>query len=306
MTTNNTEQFTHTFDNGSTITARTIRIHSDLVVGKNVHINCTNTFSIGKYGRFGDNVTINADNVIIGDHFFHHTPRLVVGGGGSPGGNSNLRIGHRCVLHNNYINLAMPVYIGNDVGLSPDVQILTHGFWANPLLGYPSKYESVLIGDNVIIGQGSLINIGARICDDIVIGAKSVVCGTLDESCSIYAGSPAKKIRSIYPVDSHSRKKFIKFIIDDWNESHVSQIELVSESRSIIRINNFCICLTENRIVKFGDSTFEQNNLTDAVRDHLRRHGIKIYTERPFGNSLTFDKKVKNYHDTPGGIFIEK
>ena len=54
----------------------------------------------------------------------------------------------------------------------------------------------VRIMDNVFIGWGSTILPGTTIGENSIIGAESVVSGTI-EANSVYAGNPAKKLMSI-------------------------------------------------------------------------------------------------------------
>ena len=66
---------------------------------------------------------------------------MVIGGGGSNFPYAKLHIGDRMVCHTGHINLASPVTIGNDVGLSHDVDLITHGFWYSILDGYPRNID---------------------------------------------------------------------------------------------------------------------------------------------------------------------
>lgn len=140
-------------EKNSFIEATNIHIGQKFEIGTNVHIHVRGTFYIGDYSRFGNDVDIQGEEVIIGDHFFHLTSGLRIGGGGSQFPDAKLKVGDRCVFHNNYINICKPVIIGDDVGLSPDVDIITHGFWNSVLEGYPVNYKSVEIGNGVIVGQ---------------------------------------------------------------------------------------------------------------------------------------------------------
>lgn len=56
--------------------------------------------------------------------------------------------------------------------------------------------KKIKIGNNVYIGTGTIILPGVKIGDNIIIGAKSVVTKDL-ESNFVYAGIPAKKIKTI-------------------------------------------------------------------------------------------------------------
>jgi acetyltransferase-like isoleucine patch superfamily enzyme len=262
--------------NNSYIHADEIIIGKDFSVGNNVHIDVRGTFKIGNYSRFGDDVTIKAESVDIGDHFFHYTPGLLIGGGGSQFPEAILKIGNRCVLHNNYFNLCCPITLGNDVGMSPDSDIITHGFWNSVLEGYPTKYDGVVLGDGVIIGQRTLILMGVTISKNIVVGANSTVSKSLLSNKSIYAGNPAKFIKPILePSYEHKLKIFddiiarYKFLV---KENYIS----LKYKYPIVLLNDAIINVETKEIVGTQDET------TDKFRDHIRRYGIKIYTERPF------------------------
>ena len=62
-----------------------------------------------------------------------------------------------------------------------------------PLVALP-----VSIRNNVWIGMGVSILGGPHIEDDVIVGAGSLVKGTL-ESNGIYVGVPAKRIKDVYP-----------------------------------------------------------------------------------------------------------
>jgi acetyltransferase-like isoleucine patch superfamily enzyme len=64
-----------------------------------------------------------------------------------------------------------------------------------PARGDKSKWRSTRIGNNVSIGSNATI-LPVNICDNVVIGAGSVVTKNIEEP-GIYAGNPAKKIRSL-------------------------------------------------------------------------------------------------------------
>ena len=269
------------FGNNSYIHAHKIEIGKDFQIGKNVQINVRGTFKIGDYSRFGDDVIINAEKCEIGNHFYHLTPGLNIGGGGSQSKQAIIGIGNRCVFHNNKINLARAVYIGDDVGLSPDVDIITHGFWNSILEGYPCKYDNVRILNGVIVGQRSIILMGAWIGSYNVIGANSTVTGDLKRTKSIYAGSPAKFIREIKEPSLEEKKEIISGIINKYLNTVSNELQFtpgIFIHYPEIEIMNFKINLETKEYSGI------ESELTDDFRDYLRRYGIKIYTERPFGN----------------------
>ena len=88
--------------------------------------------------------------------------------------------------------------IGNNVAITEGVSILTHGFdWCVLKGGLTHKvYGStgtVKIGNNVFIGQKSIILKGVNIGNNVIIGAGSVVTKDIPDNC-VVAGNPARKI----------------------------------------------------------------------------------------------------------------
>ena len=214
--------------------------------------------------------------MIIGEHLFNSSG-LRIGGGGRFHPNANLKIGNRCTIHNNFINVCEPVEIGNDVGLSPEVSILTHGYWLSVLEGYPASALGVKIGNGVIIGYRSLVMMGVSIADEIVVGAQSVVSKSLREK-GIYAGSPAKLIREIEPLTEDQRIQRVLSLLEKYSEiAKYHQIKpKIAFDYPYLFINEF----------SFNVETFEyegkEDEETDDFRDYIRKWGIRIYTSRPF------------------------
>jgi acetyltransferase-like isoleucine patch superfamily enzyme len=62
-----------------------------------------------------------------------------------------------------------------------------------PAGGDKSLWKSTIIGNNVSIGSNATI-LPVKICDDVVIGAGSVVTKNIEFS-GVYAGNPARLIR---------------------------------------------------------------------------------------------------------------
>jgi acetyltransferase-like isoleucine patch superfamily enzyme len=257
-----------------------IELGENFSIGKNVHITARNYCVIGKNARFADNVEITVENLIIGDHFFHYTPGLEIGGGGSQFAGADVTIGDRCVLHNNYINVARPVNIGNDVGLSPDVKIITHGFWASCLEGYPTVYEPVTLGNNVIVGQGAMFLPGVTVPDNVVIGAASVVSrGCKMEPNKIYAGNPAQFVRDIVSPTKDEQRVLAEGIIQTYLQRATgddSYPDWFNFTFPVVEINSFTVNLLTREF------SGEEDEVTVKFRDHLRRYGIRIYTDKGF------------------------
>jgi carbonic anhydrase/acetyltransferase-like protein (isoleucine patch superfamily) len=204
---------------------------------------------------------------------------MLIGGGGSNFPYSKLKIGHRCVCHTGHINLAAPVTIGDDVGLSHDVDIITHGFWASILEGYPRNFSGVNIGNNVIIGWKTVIMPGINIADNVVVGSCSNVIKSLSVEKSIYVGNPAKFIKEIKEPTIDEKIKILDNIINEFIElmSHYSVPKFkIYADYPYITINDL--------ILDIKNFTFEgiHDQVTDAFRDFIRRYGIRIFAPQGF------------------------
>jgi len=265
------------------IVADRIDIGTNVSFGKNIHIRLKGRFAIGDYSRLGNNTEIMGNNVIFGEHLFHSSG-LRIGGGGRQHPNANFTIGDRCTIHNNFINVCEPVIIGDDVGLSPETSILTHGYWLSVLEGYPATFKGVRIGNGVIVGYRSLIMMGVEIADDCVVGAQSVVTKSLIKK-GIYGGSPAKFIKEIIPLSIEEKIKKCEDIIVEYKK-----IATYHNLNPRIIIDFPWITIDDFRV---NFETFEYEGtetiVTDDFRDYIRKWGIRVYTKRPFVSNFSFE-----------------
>jgi len=265
------------------IQANEIEIGENVSFGTNINIRLKGKFILGNYSRLGSNTEILGNNVVIGEHLFHSSG-LRVGGGGRQHPNANLSIGDRCTIHNNLINVCEPVVIGDDVGLSPETSILTHGYWLSVLEGYPASFEGVHIGNGVIVGYRSLIMMGVEIIDGCVIGAQSCVTKSLLKK-GIYAGSPAKFIRDIIPLVAEEKIKKAEHIIKEYKK--IAKYHKLNPKISLeypwVTIEDFWVNL---ETMQFEG---EENIVTDDFRDYVRKWGIRIFTKRPFKSNFDLD-----------------
>jgi len=106
------------------------------------------------------------------------------------------------------------IKIGNDFYSSSKVQFITHDGSVNVLRNFKIEYKNIdyfspiIIGNNVFIGFGSILLPGTRIEDNVIVGAGSIVKGTL-KSNSVYTGVPVKYICSIEEYANKNKDKFI-------------------------------------------------------------------------------------------------
>ena len=88
------------------------------------------------------------------------------------------------------------VKIGKDCFIGHGVMFINDSFSSGgPAGGNKDLWKETFVGDNVSIGSNSTI-LPVKICNDVVIGAGSVVTKDIDSS-GIYAGNPAKLIRKL-------------------------------------------------------------------------------------------------------------
>lgn len=258
------------------INATELEIADDCVWGNNISIDVRGSFQVGKRCRFGDNIHIRGNNVILGDDLFC-SGGLRIGGGGRQHPNANLKIGNRCTIHNNFINICEPVVIGDDVGLSPDVSILTHGYWLSVFRGFPAKFQGVIINNGAIIGYRTVIMMGVKIGENCVIGANSTVTKNTKPN-SVYAGTPAKFIRDIKPLSEMDCKKMLNHILNEYRA--------IAECHGIRPKIHVAYPLVYVNRCKFNvlDLTVDgdEDRETDDFRDYVRKWGLRFYTDRPF------------------------
>jgi len=136
--------------------------------------------------QFGENVTVtepvNLYECKIGDNSFIG-PFVEIQKG--------VEIGSNCKIQSHSFICEL-VTIGNNCFVGHGVMFINDLMQNGPAGGNKSKWEKTTVGDNVSIGSNATI-LPATICNDVVIGAGSVVTKNINEP-GIYAGNPAKKI----------------------------------------------------------------------------------------------------------------
>src|SRR5512139_329981 len=107
----------------------------------------------------------------------------------------NVQIGKNCRIqsHNFICEL---VTIGNDCFVGHGVMFINDDWkTGRPARGNRALWKETKVGNNVFIGSNATI-LPVKICDDVVIGAGSVVTKDIAQP-GFYAGNPAKKLRDL-------------------------------------------------------------------------------------------------------------
>jgi acetyltransferase-like isoleucine patch superfamily enzyme len=148
---------------------------------------------IGRHSSVGTMSYMACERIQIGEDA-RIREQVFVGGPQLP--ESSFTLGSRTIiLQLASINPTKPVTIGDDTGIGGHCLIFTHGAWLNALDGYPVTYEPVTLGNSVWLPWRVFVMPGTTIGDGSVIGANSLVQGTIPPM-SLAVGSPAKVIRS--------------------------------------------------------------------------------------------------------------
>lgn len=108
---------------------------------------------------------------------------------------SNVKIGKRSRIQSHSFICSL-VEIGEDCFIGHGVMFINDLFKEGKPAGRDStKYKETKIGNRVSIGSNATI-LPVNICDDVVIGAGSVVTKNIVQK-GIYAGNPAQFIREL-------------------------------------------------------------------------------------------------------------
>ena len=107
----------------------------------------------------------------------------------------DVEIGKRCKIQSHSFICEL-VTVGDDCVVAHGVMFINDLFsTGGPAKGNKDLWKSTTIGDNVSIGSNATI-LPVKICSNVVIGAGSVVTRDISEA-GVYAGNPARKIRSL-------------------------------------------------------------------------------------------------------------
>src|SRR3954470_10117830 len=176
------------------------------------------SIKIGRHSSVGTMSYVACERIQIGEDA-RIREQVYVGGPSLP--ESSFTLGRRTIiLQLASINPTKPVTIGDDTGIGGHCLIFTHGAWLNALDGYPVTYEPVTLGNSVWLPWRVFVMPGTTIGDGSVIGANSLVQGTIPPS-SLAVGSPAKIIRSApefpRPVSPEERASMVAQIVMEFD-----------------------------------------------------------------------------------------
>ena len=174
------------------------------------------TIRLGSHVRIGATTFIDTAHVDIGDGT-RINEQVFIGGLQFPG--SRLTVGRNCqIMQMTFINPARSITIGDDTGVGGHCLVFGHTSWLSKFEGYPVDFEDIEIGSSVAISWRVFVLPGSRIGDGVVVGANSLVRGTIPPRC-LAVGFPARVVRTPpeFPrqVSDDEKKTYLKEIVDE-------------------------------------------------------------------------------------------
>jgi acetyltransferase-like isoleucine patch superfamily enzyme len=149
------------------------------------------TIRIGAHVQIGAASIIDTPNIDIGDGT-KINEQVFIGGLQFP--DSRLVIGRNCqIMQMTFVNPTRSIVIGDDSGIGGDCLLFGHTSWLSRFEGYPVDFDSIEIGNSVSIAWRVFILPGTRVGDGAVVGANSLVRGTIPPRC-LAVGFPARVV----------------------------------------------------------------------------------------------------------------
>ena len=262
-----------------------LQIGKNVVIGDNVEIRCPEKIHIGDNSVLTKDIKINCTSFEAGEYLFM-CERVEIGRGGCYGPNSRVKIGkHVGIFEGTVINPSEEVEIGDDTGIGGDVMIWTHGAWLDVLQGFPADFGPVKIGSNVWLPARSVVLPHVIIGDNVVIGINSIINRSLPDGC-FAAGSPCKVIKeNVYPkkLTEDEKKNIVLEIIDGWYKLH--DMKKIKDVLTKYEDGKIYLNQGKHQTIYYMDERKIEgynNNVSEDLRDYMRRRGIKIYTGELF------------------------
>lgn len=256
-------------------------------------------FIVGECSHIGNDCHFKCRSFEVGEYLWM-VDGVEIGRGGCDGPNSHVKIGDHCMFTERVLlNPSEAITIGNDVAMGSEVQVWTHGSFLDIMDGYPATFKPITIGNHVWIPSRCILLPGVTIGDNVVVGIGSLVNKSLPSGC-LAGGTPVKVLATdVYPKDLTDDEKstIIQELLDLWMDEIVpfKNIETVS-SLEYLYLNEQILLKQGKKEtvydVKSRTISGHEDDVTEDLRDFLRRRGVKFFTGKPF-KSITAPIFVK-------------
>ena len=253
---------------GTRIAGGKITLGDGVVIGRGVDIEVTDRLVVGKGSLIRDRTILHGRHIELGREFYSNHD-AEIGGGSCFEATSSLRIGYWFHVGSYAIvNTAMPVTIGNEVGLGRFTNLYTHGAYLSMAEGFPVEFAPITLGSRVWLPSAT-VNPGVTIGDDVVVGVGSVVTRDIPSN-SLAVGVPAKVVKEHYPVRPPAQEVMarIRTLFDAWSVR--AEYDM---ARGVVRMGGAAFHVPERQIN--GPASKE----SERSRNLLRRLGIRFRYE---------------------------
>jgi acetyltransferase-like isoleucine patch superfamily enzyme len=303
----------------SSLMSPEITLEDGCSVGKSAEAELNDFLRLGRQSSLGHRVKVSGRGLSSGE-FLWMKNDVIVGGGGSQGPNSYLRIGNQStIIDKCYLNLSEEISMGDGVALSYNVTILTHGAWQPALMGFKTKFGRVRIGNYSVVYLNAIVLPGLSIGDYATVGAGAVVMRDVPDY-SLAMGNPATIVKSApnYPSPLAERDidSLLLSILSDYSRTLELKGGKVVETSSLdhcfleVDLNGgrytiayvrrgggprprpgITIAFGPLSEASAGECHFNLKDLTvdgkstalsEDLRDYLRRRAIRVFTDKPF------------------------
>ena len=174
----------------SVIIARKVEVGHDTRIGFLTIIR-GDQIKLGAYVNIGSMTFIDTPHLEIGDGS-RINEQVFVGGLQFP--DSKLILGRNCqIMQMSFINPARSITVGDDTGIGGHCLLFGHTSWLSQFEGYPVDFKPIEIGSSVSLAWRVFVLPGTKIGDGAVVGANSVVSGTVPPRC-LTLGFPARVV----------------------------------------------------------------------------------------------------------------
>jgi acetyltransferase-like isoleucine patch superfamily enzyme len=203
---------------GSVVTGENVSIGDGVQIGF-LSIIRGRSVSIGRHVQIGTMSFLDVPFIEIGEGS-RINEQVFVGGLQFP--NSKFVMGRNCqIMQMSFINPTRSITIGDDSGIGGYSLLFGHTSWLSKFEGYPVEFDSIEIGRSVSVAWRVFILPGAKIGDGTVIGANSLVRGTIPEQC-LAVGFPARVVSKSPDlpriVSGEEKKKYLEEIVSEMVE----------------------------------------------------------------------------------------
>jgi acetyltransferase-like isoleucine patch superfamily enzyme len=242
-----------------------------IVIGEGTIIRRGTTIDVSEYLEIDKKSIIGENNRIMGRDIrtgreFYSNHSAEIGGGSCFEKTSRLTTGYWFHLGSySIINTAMGVKIGDEVGMGRFTNIYTHGAYLSVLNGFPVTFGPINIGNNVWM-PGATVNPNVDIGDNVVVGVGSLVLKDLPSGC-LAAGVPCRIIKeNCFPqeLSLEQKRKILEQINNLWD------LEMECERDGVYKV--------DDARIDFEKMWFTGNSSkkSERARNILRRHGIRF------------------------------